>query len=185
MSFHVTQIIEGLLGREGGYVNHPSDRGGPTNWGITEAVARAYGYKGDMKLLPRETAKLIYEGRYWHDPKFATIYMTLPKVAEELFDTGVNMGTTVAGKFLQRALNTLNLRGKVFPDLEVDGRLGALTRGALKDLIAHRGKDATQIVLLRLLDAQQAVRYIELCEARETQEDFMFGWITHRIDNAR
>ncbi len=26
------QIIEGILGKEGGYVDHPSDKGGPTRW---------------------------------------------------------------------------------------------------------------------------------------------------------
>ncbi|MDM4484160.1 glycosyl hydrolase 108 family protein, partial [Klebsiella oxytoca] len=29
------QIIEGILGKEGGYVNKPNDKGGPTRWGIT------------------------------------------------------------------------------------------------------------------------------------------------------
>ncbi|OCO16336.1 hypothetical protein AN684_0205915 [Klebsiella pneumoniae subsp. pneumoniae] len=40
------QIIEGILGKEGGYVNNPNDKGGPTRWGITQTTARAYGYKG-------------------------------------------------------------------------------------------------------------------------------------------
>ncbi|HBU3826193.1 TPA: hypothetical protein MCX03_004221, partial [Klebsiella pneumoniae] len=34
------QIIEGILGKEGGYVDHPSDKGGPTRWGITQTTAR-------------------------------------------------------------------------------------------------------------------------------------------------
>lgn len=41
------QIIEGILGKEGGYVDHPSDKGGPTRWGITQTIARAHGYTGD------------------------------------------------------------------------------------------------------------------------------------------
>ncbi len=36
------QIIEGILGKEGGYVNNPNDKGGPTRWGITQTTARAY-----------------------------------------------------------------------------------------------------------------------------------------------
>ncbi|HGV4401999.1 TPA: glycosyl hydrolase 108 family protein, partial [Klebsiella pneumoniae] len=43
------QIIEGILGKEGGYVDHPSDKGGPTRWGITQTIARAHGYTGDMR----------------------------------------------------------------------------------------------------------------------------------------
>ena len=52
----VDQMLETLLGKEGGYTDHPSDRGGPTNWGITEKVARAYGYTGDMRELERDLA---------------------------------------------------------------------------------------------------------------------------------
>jgi lysozyme family protein len=44
--FHIDQLIEEVIGREGGYSNHPADRGGATRWGITEAVARAHGYRG-------------------------------------------------------------------------------------------------------------------------------------------
>ncbi|HUG46231.1 MAG TPA: glycosyl hydrolase 108 family protein, partial [Sphingomicrobium sp.] len=61
----VERLIEALLEREGGYVNHPSDRGGPTNYGITEAVARAHGYQGSMRRLPREEAVAIYKRLYW------------------------------------------------------------------------------------------------------------------------
>lgn len=46
------QTIEGILGKEGGYVDHPSDKGGPTRWGITQTTARAHGYTGDMRNLP-------------------------------------------------------------------------------------------------------------------------------------
>ncbi len=46
------KTIEGILGKEGGYVDHPSDKGGPTRWGITQTTARAHGYTGDMRNLP-------------------------------------------------------------------------------------------------------------------------------------
>lgn len=49
------EIFDAVLGKEGGYVNHPDDRGGPTKWGITEKVARAHGYRGDMRDLTRGT----------------------------------------------------------------------------------------------------------------------------------
>src|SRR4051812_11797343 len=47
-------LIEALIDREGGYVDHPADKGGPTCFGITEAVARAQGYSGPMRQLPRD-----------------------------------------------------------------------------------------------------------------------------------
>ena len=54
-----------LIGNEGGYVNNPKDPGGETNWGITKAVAVANGYAGDMRTMPKETAKSIYKKMYW------------------------------------------------------------------------------------------------------------------------
>jgi lysozyme family protein len=48
------RLIDELIEREGGYVNHPGDKGGPTRFGNTEAVARAQGYTGPMALLPRD-----------------------------------------------------------------------------------------------------------------------------------
>lgn len=49
-------IFNAILGKEGGYVNHPDDKGGPTNWGITQSTARAHGYSGDMRSLTRDQA---------------------------------------------------------------------------------------------------------------------------------
>ena len=49
----INGLIDELTEREGGYVNHPADRGGPTRFGVTEAVARAHGYAGAMRSLPR------------------------------------------------------------------------------------------------------------------------------------
>ena len=103
----IDKLIEEVIGREGGYVNHPNDRGGPTNWGVTQQVARAYGYTGDMRTLPREVAKAIYARRYFTDPGFDRVQAIYPRIAEEMFDTGINMGPSVAGQFLQRALNAL------------------------------------------------------------------------------
>ena len=62
---NIDDLIEDLVEREGGYVNHPADRGGPTNWGITEAVARRQGYVGDMNAMPQSDAAAIYKRLYW------------------------------------------------------------------------------------------------------------------------
>lgn len=61
----VRDIIDGIIEREGGYVNDPNDLGGATNYGITEKVAREWGYQGDMRDLPRIVAYQIYEQRYY------------------------------------------------------------------------------------------------------------------------
>ena len=61
---NIDELIEELIEREGGYINHPADKGGPTRFGITEAVARAHGYAGAMSDLPREEAAAIYRRLY-------------------------------------------------------------------------------------------------------------------------
>lgn len=57
---------EALVGNEGGYSNDPNDPGGETMWGVTARVARAWGYTGDMKLLPLATAQEIAKKEYWN-----------------------------------------------------------------------------------------------------------------------
>ena len=57
--------FEKLLKHEGGYSNHPADPGGKTRYGITEAVAREVGYRGNMNELPLELAQRIYKEKYW------------------------------------------------------------------------------------------------------------------------
>jgi lysozyme family protein len=176
----IDTMIAELLNREGGYSNNPNDKGGETNFGITKAQARAYGFTGDMRALPKATAAMIYKELYWAVPKFDQIAPMMPKVAVELFDTGVNMGPQRASRFLQRALNVLNRGGRDYPDLDADGQLGKLSLYALAVYKQRRGKDA-ETVLLRLLESEQAVRYMELAEANASQEDFVFGWVLNRV----
>jgi lysozyme family protein len=127
----IDALIDALIDREGGYVNHPADRGGPTRWGITEAVARAQGYTGPMRDLPRAEAATIYRRIYWLRPAFDRVAARAPRIAAELFDTGVNMGTAIATGVLQRALNALNRTARDYPDIMVDRALGPRTLSAL------------------------------------------------------
>ncbi|MGM7368633.1 glycoside hydrolase family 108 protein, partial [Acinetobacter baumannii] len=160
---NIEKYLDELIQREGGYVNNPADRGGATKYGITEAVARANGYKGNMKDLPLEVAKTIYKKQYWTAPRFDQVNAISSAVAEELLDTGVNCGTGFAKPLLQRALNLLNNQGKAgFPDLEVDGVYGSETLGALKTYLSKRGKEGEK-VLVRVLNIMQGQRYIEIC----------------------
>lgn len=176
----IAALIDEVIAREGGFSHHPADRGGPTNFGITEAVARANGYAGDMRRLPRTLAESIYRRLYWERPGYAFIAESAPKIAAELFDTGVNMGPATATGFLQRALNALNRNQKDYPDLKVDRVIGAKTLGALKAFIALRGK-AGEKVLLKALDALQGERYLALAESRPANEAFLYGWLANRI----
>lgn len=176
----VEELIDELIAREGGYVNHPADRGGPTRWGITLNVARAHGYDGDMRHFPRKDAVDIYRRLYWQRPGYDRIARSAPRVAAELFDTAVNMGAETATGFLQRALNALNRGGADFPDLIVDRTVGARTSGAIDALLEVRGK-AGEDVLLKALNALQGERYIRLAETRPANEAFLYGWLAGRV----
>jgi lysozyme family protein len=180
---NVNEYIDNLLRIEGGYVNDPADAGGETNWGITVAVARAYGYTGPMRDMPQATARAIYERRYWLEPRFDRIHAVAPAIAEELLDTGVNMGQGVAARFLQRALNVLNDQAKLYPDLTVDGQIGPMTVQALTRFLEARGIEGVR-TLLATLNGLQAVRYIEICEAKPSQERFAYGWLSKRVAGA-
>src|SRR3546814_12924741 len=57
LNMDIDFLVEDVIAREGGYTAHPADKGGPTRWGITQAVARAHGYCGDMRQFPRDEAK--------------------------------------------------------------------------------------------------------------------------------
>lgn len=175
------RLITDVIHREGDYVNHPSDRGGPTRWGITEKVARVDGYKGSMKEFPVERAFAIYDRKYYTGPGFDKVALLSLKSAEELFDTGVNAGPKRAVTFLQRALNVLNARQRGYKDVEVDGDLGPATLEALTKLFSWRQKTEAELVLLRALESLQGAHYIALAEANESQEDFVYGWLRTRL----
>ncbi|MBJ8441026.1 glycoside hydrolase family 108 protein [Acinetobacter junii] len=178
---NIEQYLDELIKREGGYVNNPADRGGATKYGITEAVARASGFKGHMRDLPLSVAKDIYRKQYWTSPRFDQVNVISAAVAEELLDTGVNCGTGFAKPLLQRALNLLNNQGKSgWSDLVIDGVYGSSTLNALKTYMAKRGREGEK-VLVRVLNIMQGQRYIEICERNPTQEQFFYGWISNRI----
>ena len=176
----IERLIDAVLDREGGYSNHPADRGGETCFGITVAVARANGHDGPMRLLSEATARAIYRRLYWVRPRFDAIADLAPAVAAELFDTGVNMGPAVAASFLQRALNALNRGASDYPDMAVDGQIGAVTLAALRSFLAHRGAGGAA-VLLKAIEALQGERYLALAERRPADEAFLYGWLANRI----
>lgn len=176
----IERVVDGVIGREQGYVNHPSDRGGPTKNGITEAVARAHGYTGSMVDLPLGTARAIYRRRYVTGPGFDRVAEISQRIATELADTGVNMGPTVASTWIQRWLTAMNRQGVDYPDLVADGAIGPVTIAALRSYLAHRGSEG-EAVLLAALNCSQGQRYLELAEGRQQNEDFIYGWVRARV----
>lgn len=168
---------------EGGYSNNPNDTGGETMWGITWRVARAHGYEGAMRDLPKERATEIAKAQYWDLAYLDDVASVSLSVARELFDTGFNAGIGTAVKFLQRALNALNRQQKDYDDVKADGLMGKMSLFALNAFLKRRGADGEK-VLLRALNGLQATYYIAIAENRPQNEDFVFGWILQRVEIA-
>lgn len=175
---NIDEIIASTLKAEGGYSNHVEDKGGATRYGITEQVARSSGYTGDMRELGLDLAIKIYKSQYWLQPKFSQVAALSSKVAMELFDCGVNQGTSAAAKHLQNTLNLLNNNQKMYADLDVDGKIGNGTLTALATLLK---KPNAENVILKVQNGFQFLRYLDICKNNPNQEIFMFGWCLNRI----
>lgn len=117
--------INQVLKHEGGFVNHPDDKGGPTNFGITKKVYEAFKGRSvsldEIKKMPIADAIAIYKKNYWDEIKGDSI--TRYSIAFALFDQAVNRGNKASIKSAQRALN-----------LKDDGILGPKTLEALNKI---------------------------------------------------
>lgn len=173
----IDQMIADLIKLEGGHVNDPRDAGGETNFGITVAVARANGWQGQMRDMPIAIAQNIYRKKYFTAPGFESVYLLSPLIAEEMFDTGVNMGTSIPGPWLQRLLNAFN---DAKTDLVVDGVIGPATITALRLYLNKRGSDG-EVIMVRGLNCLQGARYLELTEKRQQNRAFIYGWLKNRV----
>lgn len=114
--------IKHVLQVEGDYSDHPDDKGGKTRFGITEAVARQAGYRGDMRELPLDLAKRIYREEYWNAVRADELPAGVRLV---MFDAAVNSGVGQAVRWLQRAVGVVD-----------DGVLGPRTLAAVGALSA-------------------------------------------------
>lgn len=153
------KAFDRLIAHEGGYVNHPDDPGGETNWGITKAVAVANGYTGEMRSMPRAEAKRIYRSAFWDRAK-ADQYDGA--IAFQLFDSAVNHGIGNSIRFLQRAVGVAD-----------DGKVGKFTLDAIKAM-------SVTDVLMRF-NAERLEFYTKL----STWTSFGRGWTRRVAENLK
>jgi lysozyme family protein len=148
------EALKRLLVHEGGYANHPSDPGGPTNFGITIHDYRRYvkadATAADLRAMPVDVAKAIYRDKYWNALRCDELPAGLDYAA---FDYGVNSGVSRAAKVLQRLLG--------LPDT-----------GRMSDAVvaAARGRDAADLIA-RLCDERLA-----FLKSLRTWPVFGAGW---------
>lgn len=154
------ELIDGVLKREGGYVKHTSDRGGATNFGITQRVfadwlaSRGMQYR-DVKKLTNDEAVSIYFDLYW---KNANCGALPPSVRDIHFDAAVNHGVRRANLLLQGAAGATQ-----------DGIVGRNTLAAAFGM--------TQELLRMRYIALRYRFYGQIIQRDKTQLVFAAGWM--------
>lgn len=179
------------VGFEGGYANDPDDFGKETYMGISRRYHPGWSgwqiidyyknvYKSNLeKFKARLTSdkelsnrvKLFYKTNYW-DINILGEFNS-QDIANELFDTGVNLGYNDAAAFLQLALNVLNKNNKLYDDLVVDGKIGPKTFAAMEACLEYRGDS----YLYKVLNILQGHHYVNRMGDNSTQEKFAYGWL--------
>lgn len=161
---HVTAISK-ILVHEGGFVNHPADKGGPTNFGITQRVYEAYKGRAvsidEMRAMPVTDAIAIYKRDYWDAIRGDEIRRY--SMAFAIFDQAVNWGVSAASKRAQTALG-----------VHADGKIGPLTLKALND--------ADELAFLNRFAEASREAYRGLASKNSSQAVFLNGWL-NRVDS--
>ena len=167
----VDQMIDDIIRREGGFVDHPADRGGPTKYGITLGTFRVWcspnATPEDMnRMVDKEVAARIYRDAYYFQPGLNKLP---PAIQPFVFDSAVNHGAPQAIKFVQEVCNML---GTANTPLALDGICGSQTAQAAAEAWA----DWDAVFLLELVLAR-AEFYATIIKRDRSQRVFLKGWL--------
>ena len=159
-------IIADIITREGGYVDNPSDKGGPTKYGVTlgtlAAWRKASVTSNDVANLTASEASEILTDLYEVKPGFSQL--SDDQVRSFMVDWGVNSGPATAIKQLQSLLSGCH----------ADGILGPITAKAANAL--DPASLLTSLIALRLAFVRRLVA------EDPSQRLFLAGWET-RIES--
>ena len=154
------EMIARVIQREGGFVDHPLDRGGPTNMGLTLTTLTLYVKRkttvDELKALRKEVAERVYYDIFIERPGIDQI--DSDAVREFVFDEAVNSGPTMAIKHFQRAIGVKD-----------DGVIGPVTIARWHTLVPLN-------VLFKVC-AQRLRFYGEIVSGHPEQRVFLVGWI--------
>ena len=154
------KFLDYIFKVEGGFADDENDRGGATNFGITEEEAREFGYAGDMRNLTKDFAKNIYLKKYYLGNKLDKVINN--KVALSIFDWAVNSGR----RGIKKAQIVANKFGA---NLVIDGIIGNKTLEAINNINPE--------AFLKEYHEMQRTFYKNLATKDSTQEDFLKGWL--------
>lgn len=155
------KAIKFVLLNEGGYVDHPVDEGGPTNWGITMNTLSHWRKvtcsADDIMGLSSSEAIEIYQEEYWN--RLMLNMVDDDVIATILFDSGVSRGVGTAVVDIQRVLR-----------VHADGMMGPQTIRAINF--------ATPKLRLSIEFIKRAQRaYLKIVQEKPAQLVFLNGWI--------
>lgn len=150
MTRKFNKCVDIILANEGGYINHPSDPGGETNFGISK---RAFP-EVDIKHLTKAQAKQIYYELFWMPCKTEQI---APDIAAlHIFDFAVNAGKSRAIKIAQRIAR-----------VKEDGIIGKITIQAI-----NAQPDFYKAYIQARIDY-----YTILADKKPSMKIFLNGWL--------
>ena len=150
-----------------------------SGWAFVDSI-KVDGAPQFDKLTPAQKTSLdtaveeFYRKNFWNRIQGDRIPDSLQAIAEELFDTAVNMGVNVSIIFLQEALNALNRNWELYQDIIVDGIMGGGTLNALKVFDNNKREMA---FLLKITNILQGHRYLAITQKNPIQKKFIRGWI--------
>lgn len=165
----IQAIIDRVIVREGGFVNHPDDPGKATNMGITIKTLSDWRFKDvieeDVKNLSKSEAAQIYFQNYWKPLKLNHLGNNW-WVKEFLFDWCVNGGLKNPVRQVQRFVN-----------VKADGIMGPNTAAAITNWFLLTGANAhSRMVDLRIW------WYIRLAKRKHSHIVFVEGWFNRAND---
>lgn len=165
---NIDQLIDDLIRREGGYVDNPNDKGGPTKYGITIKTLSLWlareATEADVRNLDKRTAHEIYYSWYYIKPGINSLPAIIQPV---MLDTCVNHGRQRAVKMLQTVLGNHG-----YGYSAIDGKLGDRTIAAAKAAAEDLGSRLVQYIVNR-----RVIVYENIVRHDETQRQFLGGWI--------
>ena len=161
------EMIEAILKREGGFVDHPADRGGPTKYGVTQKTLTSWRGKSvdanDVRALREDEAKEIFRTRYYVAPKIDR----LPQLIQPLaFDMSINHGPGTAIRLLQQVLNDNQ------QPCQIDGGIGDETLGCAQAAVDKLGNKLIEDLVERRIDL-----YRSIAKRDPSQRVFLKGWL--------
>lgn len=172
--------LEYVLENEGGFSNHPNDRGGATKYGITSVLLSAYLQRvatlEDVQNLDEERAQAIYEKEFWNPLRLSEVDDQM--IATAIFDIAVNMGPVQAMKLTQAAINDVCVDDALInkygpPGVGVDGKMGDETLRYLNSLSRDH--------FIKVLRVKMLAKYSDIVAKIPEQRVFLNGW-TKRAD---